>query len=55
MLAQLNIKQGQWLYVTSMPDGGVRLTSYDPEFEKAMAHVDEIMDEYRDTLKALAK
>ena len=55
LLAQLNIKQGQWLYVTSMPDGGVRLTSYDPEFEKAMAHVDEIMDEYRDTLKALAK
>jgi putative addiction module antidote len=55
LLAQLDVKQGHWLYVTSMPDGGVRLSSYDPEFEKAMELVDEIMDEYRDTLKALAK
>jgi hypothetical protein len=38
-----------------MPDGGARLTPYDPEFDKAMSMVDEIMDEYRDTLKVLAK
>ena len=55
LLSQLNVRRGQWLYVTSMPDGGVRLTPYDPDFEKAMAIVDDIMDEYRDTLKALAK
>jgi len=55
LLAQLDIKQGQSLYVTRLPDGGVRLTPFDPEFEKAMAIADEIMDEYRDTLKALAK
>ena len=28
---------------------------YDPDFAQAMAVVDEIMGEYRDTLRALAK
>ena len=55
LLSELDIKQGQWLYVTSLPDGGVRLTPYDPDFEKVMSVVDDLMAEYRDTLKALAK
>lgn len=55
LLMELSLKQGQWLHVTSLPGGGVRLTPYDPDFEKAMAVVDDIMDEYRDTLKALAQ
>jgi putative addiction module antidote len=55
LLSELDIKQGQWLYVTSLPDGGVRLTPYDPDFEKVMTVVDDLMVEYRDTLKALAK
>jgi len=55
LLAQLNLKQGQWVYVTELPDGGVRLTPYDPDFEKVMTIVDDLMVEYRDTLKALAK
>ena len=55
LLAQLNLKQGQWVYVTELPDGGVRLTPYDPDFEKVMTVVDDLMVEYRDTLKALAK
>ena len=55
LLAQLNLKQGQWLHVTGLPDGGVRLTPYDPDFDKAMAVVEDLMVEYRDTLKALAK
>jgi hypothetical protein len=33
----------------------VRLTPYDPDFEKVMTIVDDLMVEYRDTLKALAK
>jgi hypothetical protein len=28
---------------------------YDPDFEKTLEAADEIMDEYRDTLTALAK
>ena len=55
LLSRLNLQQGQWLHVSELPDGGVRLTPYDPEFDRAMAVVDEVMDEYRDTLRALAK
>jgi len=55
LLAKLDLQQGQWLYVTELADGGVRLTPYDPDFEEAMAVMDELMVEYRDTLKALAK
>lgn len=55
LLTRLDVKQGQWLYVTELPDGGVRLTPYDPDFEEVMKVVDDLMVEYRDTLKALAK
>lgn len=55
LLAKLNLKQGEWVYVTELPDGGVRLSPYNPQFEKAMEIVDNLMVEYRDTLKALAK
>jgi putative addiction module antidote len=55
LIAKLNLQQGQWLHVTEMPDGGVRLTPYDPDFDRAMAIVDDIMDEYKDTLRALAQ
>jgi len=54
-MAKLDLKQGQWLHVTELPDGGVRLTPYDPDFEKAMEVVEDLMVEYRDTHKALAK
>ena len=55
LVARLNLEQGQWLHVQEVPEGGVRLTPYDPDFDDAMALVDEVMDEYRDTLKVLAK
>ena len=55
LITKLNLQQGQWLHVTESADGGVRLTHYDPEFDRTMAIVDEIMDEYKDTLRALAK
>jgi putative addiction module antidote len=55
LLAELDLKQGQWVHVSRLPDGGVRLTPYDPDFDEAMTVVGDLMDEYRDTLKALAK
>jgi putative addiction module antidote len=55
LLSRLNLAQGEWVYVTELPDGGVRLTPYDPDFEEVMRLSDEVMDEYRDTLRALAK
>jgi|SRR5688572_25697468 len=54
LLARLNLSQGDWVYVTEAPDG-VRLTPYDPDFETVMKLADEVMDEYKDTLRALAK
>lgn len=55
LVARLNLEQGQWLHVQEVPEGGVRLTPYDPDFDTAMSLVDEVMDEYRDTLRVLAK
>jgi len=55
LLARLNLAQGDWVYVTELPDGGVRLTPYDPGFGEVMRLSDDVMDEYRDTLRALAK
>ncbi|MGU3539019.1 AbrB/MazE/SpoVT family DNA-binding domain-containing protein [Methylobacterium sp. A54F] len=55
LLTKLNLQQGQWLHVTELPDGGVRLTPYDPDFDQAMAAVEEIMEEYKDTLRVLAQ
>ncbi len=55
LVSRLNLDQGQWLHVQEIPEGGVRLTPYDPDFDAAMELVDEIMDEYRDTLRTFAK
>ena len=50
-----DLKHGQQLHITELPGGGFQALPYDPDFEKAMEIVDEIIDEYRDTLAALAK
>jgi putative addiction module antidote len=54
-LAQLGLKLGDVVFAVPDGDGGLRLTPYDPEFEASMRLVDGIMDEYKDTLKELAK
>ena len=33
-LARLRVKKGDRLYLTEAPDGGYRLTPYDPEFAR---------------------
>ena len=55
LLSKLNLAQGDWVYVTQTPDGGLKIGPYDPEHEKVMGIAREIMKEYRDTFKALAK
>jgi putative addiction module antidote len=55
LLTRLQLKQGQQLHITELPSGGFQALPYDPEFEKTMEIVDEIIDEYRDTLAALAR
>ncbi len=55
LMQRLGLKRGQALHITELPGGGFQALPYDPDFEKTMEIVDEIIDEYRDTLAALAK
>jgi putative addiction module antidote len=54
-MARLKIQKGDTLFLTESPDGGYRLTSYDPEFERQMRLADDIMHNDKDILRALAK
>ena len=54
MLGRMGLAQGDSVIVTESPDG-FRATKDNSDFEKAMAGVDDIMVEYRETLQALAK
>ena len=53
-LAQLKIDKGDTVFLTETP-GGFKLTPYDPAIEEQLKRGREIMHEYRDTLRALAK
>lgn len=54
LLARLNIKKGDTLYVTETPDG-VQLTPYNAEFDATMKAAHDVMRRYRDTLRKLAE
>jgi putative addiction module antidote len=53
-LVRLRAGAGDTVHVTEVP-GGIRLTTYDPEFEAQMAVARQIMKEDRDILRELAK
>lgn len=55
LMARLNMSLGDVLYATQTPDGGLRLTPYDPKFEKAMKVARRGMKVYRNALAELAK
>jgi putative addiction module antidote len=54
-LTHLKVRKGDTLYLTEAPDGGYRLTPYNPEFERQMSLAEEIMHDDREILKALAE
>jgi putative addiction module antidote len=54
ILAKLNVKKGDTLYVTETPDG-VQLTAYDEKFLRVMEAAGQIMRENRDVLRKLAE
>ena len=54
-MARLKVKKGDTLYLTESPDGGFRLTPYDPEFERQMALAEQVMHDDREVLRQLAK
>ena len=55
VLSRLHVKDGDKVYLTEAPDGGYRITPYDPEFGQQMRLAKKGMDHYRNTLRALAK
>jgi len=54
-MARLKIQKGDSLYLTEAPDGGYRLTPFNPEFERQMRVAENIMHDDRDILRALSK
>jgi putative addiction module antidote len=55
LMQRLDLRRGQQLYVVELAGGGFQALPYDPDFEKTMEIADRTMDEYRDTMSALAK
>ena len=55
LMQRLDLKRGQQLHVVELAGGGFQALPFDPDFEQTMDVADDIMDEYRDTLTALAK
>jgi putative addiction module antidote len=55
VVAKLNVKDGDNIFLTEAPDGSLRITPYDPAFEKQMDAARDGMAAYRNTLRELAK
>lgn len=54
MLAALDAKEGDAVYVVRRDDGGLNLLPYNPELAAALKAAEVVMDENRDLLQALA-
>jgi putative addiction module antidote len=55
VVSRLRTKDGAPLYLTETPEGGYRLTPYDPTFEQKMAKAEDIIGRYRNALHVLAR
>lgn len=54
-LQQLQVKEGDALYLTEAPDASLRLSGGDPEFEAKMKIAERGMLQYQNALRELAK
>ena len=54
LIARLRVSVGDTLFVQETVDG-IRLTPYDPEFQRQMEVAEMVMREDRDALRALSK
>ena len=54
MLAALDVKEGDTVYVTRSDDNGLKIQAHDPKLLAALATAEEVMDENRTLLQALA-
>jgi putative addiction module antidote len=55
LMQRLDLRRGQQLHVIELAGGGFQLLPYDPDFDRTVTIANDLMDEYRDTLAALAK
>ena len=55
ILTRLNVKNGDILHLTEAADGSMRITPYDPEFERQMQVARQGMAKFRNALRELAK
>jgi putative addiction module antidote len=55
LLAKLQLKQGDVLFVTELAEGGIKLVPHDPTFERGMEIARKTMKTYRNALRELAK
>jgi putative addiction module antidote len=54
MLAALDVKDGDTVYVTRSDDSGLKISAHDPQVVVALEAAERVMDENRDLLQALA-
>ena len=55
MLAALDVKDGDTVYVTRSDDNGLKIQAHDPAVLEALAAAEEVMDENPTLLQALAR
>jgi hypothetical protein len=51
----LHLKEGDSMHATIGPGGEMRLTPYDPNFEKVLKAFERTRGKYRNALRELAK
>ena len=54
MLAALDVKDGDTVYVTRSDDKGLKISAHDPDVVAALEAAERVMDENRDLLQSLA-
>lgn len=54
-LAKLGVEKGDIVYLTDAPETSMTISAYDPKVARQLELAEEVMDEYRDTFRALAK
>lgn len=54
MLAMLDAKEGDRLFVVRGDDGSLRIMAHDPALAEALTAAETVMDDNRDMLQALA-
>jgi putative addiction module antidote len=55
ILNRMHVDDGDRLILTESPEGGYRITPYDPDFAEQLKLAEQGMRQYRNTLKALAE